>query len=575
MEPAIAQRMQTRLQTIYGERGAEIYPDIEKLIESYKDRIQASPAGWDQRDVVLITYGDQVRQPEEAPLATLGRFLREYDLDSIINTVHLLPCFPYSSDDGFSVIDFRQIDPDLGTWEDTEKLSEQVHLMYDLVLNHSSQECLWFQGFLKGEAGFQKFYIEMDPSVDLSQVTRPRSLPLLTKFETQDRGEVHVWTTFSADQVDLNYEDPGVLLEMLDVLLLYIAEGARIVRMDAIAYLWKEVGTTCIHHPKTHEMVKLFRDLVDAVAPQVLLLTETNVPHRENVSYFGDGDEAHMVYQFSLPPLLLDAFLSEDPQYLIKWLSGLSPPGEGMTYFNFTASHDGVGVRPLEGLVPDERFKTLVEAVRDRGGKINTKRNPDGTDSPYEMNITYVDALGGTEENPMSSDLHARRFLASQGLMLGLQGIPGIYFHSLVGTPNDYAGVEASGINRRINRHKFNYDELKDQVDAEQTSSGLIFAGYQNLLKIRQSQPAFDPSASQSIWEDLPAGLIGVLRRATDEKHFILVLINATSKTKGVRIGEHTALPFSRDLLTDTPIDPDQRFELEPFQVAWIEAIQE
>jgi len=121
----------------------------------------------------------------------------------------------------------------------------------------------------------------------------------------------------------------------------------RIARLDAVAFLWKELGTNCLHLPETHELVKLFRDVCEIVAPRAIILTETNVPHAENVSYFGQGDEAHMVYQFSLPPLLLHAFITGNGQYLTHWASGLEPPPAGCTFFNFTASHDGVGVRPF------------------------------------------------------------------------------------------------------------------------------------------------------------------------------------------------------------------------------------
>ena len=378
--------------------------------------------------------------------------------------------------------------PHTGSWEDVQRLGQHFDLMFDLVLNHVSQYSRWFQDYLVGQSPYDRFFIECDPSWELSRVTRPRSLPLLTKFSTS-RGPRHLWTTFSPDQIDLNYGEPAVLLEMLSVLLEYVRRGARIIRLDAIAYLWKEVGTSCIHLPQTHEVVKLLRDVLQAVAPQTLLLTETNVPHRENVSYFGQGDEAHMVYQFSLPPLLLDAFAHQDARPISRWLSRLEPPPRDATYFNFTASHDGIGVRPLEGLVTDERWDQLLQHVERQGGRISQRVNQDGSHSAYELNITYLDALG----HPCYRDPadHARRFLASQAVMLGLQGIPGVYFHSLVGSPNDRQAVETTGHARRINRHKYLRSELDSCLKP-------VTAAAIGLSRLSPSAPATRRSASLS-----------------------------------------------------------------------------
>ena len=342
-----------KLGTLYGDRAGEVADRIDELAGRYQDLPRRDEGGlWNERDAVLITYGDQVSGEDSAALEAQRRWLLDQGFSDLLSAVHILPFSPYSSDDGFSVIDYRKVDPAVGEWADVERLGEDFDLAFDLVLNHCSAKSEWFGAYQSGTEPYTRYFIEADPADDrLAMVTRPRALPLLTPFAT-DRGEKHVWTTFSADQVDLNFAEPDVLLEMLDVLLGYVRRGARIVRQDAIAYLWKRSGTTCIHLPETHAVVKLMRDLLDAVAPGTLILTETNVPHAENVSYFGGGDEAHMVYNFSLAPLLLDALLTGDGTHLNAWLADLVQPGTGMTYFNFTASHDGVGVRPLEGLVP-------------------------------------------------------------------------------------------------------------------------------------------------------------------------------------------------------------------------------
>ncbi|MCG8585754.1 MAG: alpha-amylase family glycosyl hydrolase, partial [Pirellulales bacterium] len=432
MKQALQQRIAAHLKRLYEPAVADnCLARLVELVNSYRARIGGRESRkWDQTDIVLITYGDMVRSDGDAsPLSELRGFLKDESLDESLSTVHILPFFPYSSDDGFSVIDYHAVNPELGDWPDVARLSEDFRLAFDLVLNHASSKSDWFARYLACEEPYSRFFVEADPEADLTAVTRPRSLPLLTSYETA-HGTKYVWTTFSADQVDLNFAEPELLLAMLGVLLDYTARGAQVIRLDAIAFLWKRIGTSCVHLDETHEVVKLMRDVLEAAAPHVWILSETNVPHKENISYFGDGDEAHIVYQFSLPPLLLDAFTHADTTYLCKWLSDLEPAKPGTTFLNFTASHDGVGVRPLEGLVPDDRLESLVAAVKSRGGLVSTRRREDGTDVPYELNIAYVDALAPSEAD---EDLHARRFLSTQAVMLALRGVPALYFHSLVG----------------------------------------------------------------------------------------------------------------------------------------------
>ena len=552
-------KIEPRLKFLYGQRAAEAQAALRPVLERHE--VATEPATWSERDVVLITYGDQVRTIDGPALSGLQEFLTSENLTDVINTVHILPFCPYSSDDGFSVIDYRQVQPDIGDWSHVRELSSHVNLMFDLVLNHCSQQSDLFKKYLAGEEPYTRYFVEGDPHADLSQVTRPRSLPLLTAYETS-RGTRHVWTTFSADQVDLNFADPAVLAEFIDILLFYVQQGARIVRLDAIAYLWKEVGTSCIHLPQTHEVVKLMRDVLDAVAPHVLLLTETNVPHAENVSYFGNGDEAHMVYQFSLPPLLLDAFLSQDASALRNWLGGSAETPSGTTFFNFTASHDGVGVRPLEGLVSQERFERLVKAAKERGSLIGTKRNADGTDTPYELNIAYVDALG--EPGGIDPALHARRFLSSQAIMLALPGVPGIYFHSLVGTQNDTEGASVSGIARRINRRKFDLEELRQRLRDADSLQARIFHGYQHLLGTRIQQPAFHPDACCELVDLDSTSLLAFRRTSLDDSQRILCVTNLANAPISFELDSE-----GRDLLTDTKL-PAGSTNIDAYQTMWI-----
>ena len=565
------QRIRQRLAYLYGEEEAdEITRRIARIIETHKQlrKRQVSGPFWTHHDVMLITYGDSVQSPERPPLQTLHDFLRHH-LAGTFSMVHVLPFFPWSSDDGFSVTDFRAVNPALGNWHDILEMEQDFDLVMDLVLNHCSRENLWFIDYIAGQEPACNYFIEVDPDENLSMVTRPRSTPVLSGVRTH-RGMCHVWTTFSNDQIDLNYANSDVLLEFVDILLYYFRRGARMVRLDAVAYLWKQISTSCIHLPQTHQVVKLLRDVLSLVEPGALIMTETNVPHAENITYFGDGDEAHLVYQFSLPPLLLHALHTGSTRYLRDWAMGLEATElpANCTFLNFTASHDGVGLRPLEGLVPETEIKTMLEAMRERGGYISTRRNMDGSDSPYELNISYFDAF--RPRHGADTQWHVPAFLISQIVALSLKGIPAVYVHSLTATPNDTIGVERRGMTRAINRRKWDRGELEGLIANKASETGRVFAIYQRLLRVRREQAAFHPEAEQHVL-GLENGLFGLLRVAPDESQRILALYNFTAEPRRLA---HALLPdgFSqwRDLLgLSGCVHGTDDLELPPYAACW------
>lgn len=569
MSTELLEQMRERLNRLYGKQCAD--QSIERLAAMVGRygigyNTPSSTPRWNEKRVLLITYADMLQRQNEPPLQTLKAF-SDYYLGHVIDSIHILPFCPWSSDDGFSIIDYRKVSPAAGKWEDIQALGTNFNLMFDLVLNHCSRWSDWFRNYVAGIAPYRDYFIEIDPDTDLSSVTRPRSTPLLTAIH-KDMGESHVWTTFSSDQADLNFANPDVLFEFLDILMFYISKGARIIRLDAIAYLWKQPGTSCIHLEQTHEVVKLMRNLLDMIAPDVVLLTETNVPHEENISYFGNGDEAHMVYQFSLPPLLLYALTTGNSSYLTEWAKTVSTCPEHCTYLNFTASHDGIGVRPLAGLIPDSEFDTLVEHVKAQKGLVSTKRNSDGTDSPYELNITYFDAMGGDEHQ-------IDRFLCSQTVMLGLKGVPAIYFHSLTATPNDLDGVDSSNRARSINRKKWDINELEYELDTDSITAK-VFREYCRRIKIRTRQKAFHPDAAQRV-VDLENGLFGIVRTSKSKKQTILCISNMTSEKKTALINDQfpkldTPQPITDLLSGARSSGTDKQIELDPYQTVWLTA---
>ncbi|HEY54184.1 MAG TPA: DUF3459 domain-containing protein [Caldilineae bacterium] len=539
-------RIQHLLNSIYGEElGSQVGDDLWELMSIFRDKYPLWCANrgvlteiLTERDAILITYGDQFSEPDRPPLRTLADFLDEHLADAI-NCVHILPFFPYSSDDGFSVIDYKQVDPNLGDWDDISRLGEGYRLMFDAVINHISQHSAWFQGFRRGEEPYTAYFITVDPAADLSKVVRPRALPLLTPVQTSD-GVKHVWTTFSPDQIDLNYANPQVALEIIDVLLFYAAHGAEIIRLDAIAYLWKEIGTSCIHLPQTHAMVKLWRAVLDAVAPGVLLITETNVPHEENVSYFGEPlpeqggtDEAQMVYNFTLAPLTLHAFQTGDASRLSAWAATLTTPVPGAAFFNFIASHDGIGVRPAEGILTPAEVQGLVEQTLAHGGQVNYKEDPDGSRSVYELNTTLYDFLNDPAHPDVEVDV--KRFLASQAILLSLAGVPGIYVHSLFGSRNCIFCFDETDRPRSLNREKFLRPELEAVLADADSHQRRVFDGYREMLRIRRQHPAFHPAGEQRILDINPA-VFAVARTAPGEEELVVCLINVSGRKQTVEL---------------------------------------
>jgi sucrose phosphorylase len=522
-------------------RGERVYEKLMDLLEQGEDTPgRAAGKGRDSpftaADVLLITYGDMLSPPErggaeESGLARLGRFLNRWN-QGAFSFLHLLPFHPYSSDDGFSVIDYRQVDTRFGSWEDIAELGRRFKPVFDFVLNHGSVESRWFQGFLAGEEQYAGWYITKPEDFDYSAVVRPRTHPLLTRFTKKDGSPVHVWTTFSADQVDYDFSNPEVLLEFIRIFREYYRRGARIVRLDAIAYLWKEPGTSCIHHPKTHAVVRLLRAVIDFLGLDLRILTETNVPHRENISYFGQGDEAHLVYNFALPPLVLHAAVSADAGPLRAWAGTLPPAGHGRVFLNFLASHDGVGLTPAQGLVDQAAFTATIEEAKKRGALVSYKNSPEGP-VPYELNCSYADmvapeTLGEDLPREEAVKLRARAFLAAQGVLLALPGLPAVYFHSWIGSRAWREGPALLGSNRAINREKPPIDRVEEELEDPGSFRYHVYRGFRRMLEFRASEGAFAPDVPHQI-PDAAGAVFAVLRGPDPQGRQVLCVQNLGS----------------------------------------------
>ena len=569
ISPEIGKRMLARLRLLYGEaRAPEVLAGIEALVEEHRPQIAAGESGWSERDALLITYADTLLG-EDRPLRVLGDFLAQ-EARGLFGFVHLLPFYPSSSDDGFAVTDYRAVRADLGGWEDVAALGRLCRPVFDAVFNHVSAESAYLKGYCAGQARYSDFFISLPPGTDTSAVLRTRDLPLLHEYPTV-RGTERLWTTFSRDQVDLNFANPQVLLEILEVLLFYAARGAAMIRLDAVPYMWKELGTSCAHLRQTHELVRLMRDVCDAACPHVLLLAETNAPHRENVAYLGSGgDEAQAIYNFCVPPLVLWSFHRGDATYLSRWAAGLGPPGGRATCLNVTATHDGIGMRPTEGLLSENERAELLALARARGGDVTGKRNADGSISPYELNLNYFDAVNDPRAaEPL--DLQVNRFMCSQAVPLALAGIPGIYIHSLLGSRNDLEAVRRTGRARSINRAQLRLAELRAELTDPRSLRAMVFSAYRRLLEVRREQRAFHPDAAQEVL-DLGPALFAVKRTDRGSGQSILAVHNVTGQTRAADLRPFAGRSGRRDLLSGEVLSREALDGLgfAPYQVRWI-----
>jgi len=588
--PESESRMRERLRFLYGsEAEDEVWRELERLMRVHwahetpelieAERLFDPRERFTERDVVLITYGDMIVSGDRRPLRTLADFTERF-FRGLVTTLHILPFFPYSSDRGFSVLSYEEVDPRLGSWEEIEELESQFTLMMDAVFNHVSSKSYWFRQFLDGAPDYQDFFVVFDSKGALDDdhlrlILRPRTTSPLTPFLTIN-GPKWVWTTFSPDQVDLNFGNPRVLLKVIEILLFYVRKGADLLRLDAIAYLWCVLGTSCAHLRQTHETVKLFRDILDVVSPHVALITETNVPHEDNVSYFGDGrDEAQMVYNFALPPLLLHAFITGDARYLTRWATDLEPPSELTSFFNFLDSHDGIGLLGARGILPDEEIDRLCRHTEERGGKVSMRADGEIGQSPYELNITWFSALDGREDEPVERTID--RFLASRAVALVLRGVPGIYLPGFFGSRNDLEAVLREGSARAINRPALEESKLLATFSDLGSVHARIARGFIDLLELRAADAAFHPAAPQEVF-DLDPRVFAVLRVARDGSSRVLVLINVSSDRVSVHVPllesgmEGAVVDLVEGRRYGEPASGRLKLRLEPYAVVWLTA---
>ncbi|MGA0412195.1 MAG: alpha-amylase family glycosyl hydrolase [Candidatus Puniceispirillales bacterium] len=545
---------------------------INQLINDYKSQStnSKSPESWSENTVLLITYADNVNKGVTGK--TISDFILFYQkyFSTFIDTIHFLPFFTSSGDGGFSVKDHEEIDPAYGNWKEISGFSKNATIMTDLVLNHASSQGKWYRNFIENKRPGKDYFFTIDNNYDCSNVIRPRDHELLKDIKLEI-GNKKLWCTFSYDQIDLNFRNPDVLLEFVKLIIKLSSYGVKIFRLDAVAFIWKESGTTCLNLPQTHEIIKLLRDIVDQLDENIVIVTETNLPKNENLSYFGKNDEAHWIYNFSLPPLIIYTFLFGDSSSITKWSMKMPPAQFGNAYLNFIASHDGIGMRPAEGVLSDEDINNMLTRLKKNGSEFSMRKLKGTEDKVYEANISLFSALQNIDTD--SNGIFALdRFIAAHCIILAIEGVPAFYFNSFFGTKNDKQSYLKSGIKRDLNRHKWNFSDLVSKIDDDQTHEFKCFSILKELISIRKSQPAFHPNATQFTL-NIDQSVFAVWRQSKNRKQSIFAITNVTSSKFIFNTNMINLIDDEEwyDLLNPkTNFQDEQKIELNPYQTIWI-----
>lgn len=523
---------------------------------------------WNGSDAVLITYADTVHDDVRPGLQCLRRLVNRH-LESFASVIHVLPFLKSTSDGGFAVASYQQLEQRHGDWSDLANLAEGRRLMADLVLNHVSASHPWVHQFLNNEEPGRSCVLEAAPDPCWSDVVRPRSSALFTQLAGAN-GKRRVWTTFGPDQVDLNWRSPQVLIGFAELLMRLCRHGVRWIRLDAVGFVWKEPHTTCIHRPEAHQLVEVLRFLLNETFDDGVVVTETNVPEQENLSYLINGREAHLAYNFPLPPLLLEATISGRADLLNAWLSHWPALPQDTGLLNFTACHDGIGLRPLEGLMPKIRLLKLLISCEQRGGLISHRRLSDGDDVPYEINISWWSAMADAGIDP--SHFQLNRFLLTQLLVLALPGIPAFYLPALLATPNDVSRFRCSGQRRDLNRPQFKAETLERRFNDPESDVSRVVQALRHAMGIRSSLKPLQPDAEMRVISRHRSDLVVLQRSKSGESLF--AIYNMTSSRLNLALSTLVKDPDRShwyDCLADQGLPEGQRqLQLEPYAVHWL-----
>lgn len=616
-------RLEAALRAVYG-------PAADSLIEDLVSDLPAAEAaprpplpGRDQ--ACWIGYADSLVGGEgRSPLETLRGSFTRHGLGEAFPVVHLLPFYPWDTDRGFSVEDYYAVAPENGRWGDVEALAgDGLALMFDFVANHASIANPLVQSALiarhldpddprrTAHARYQDFvlaFAEDAPEPDqLAALARPRAAPVLTPYcllehpderlealpghrqdpevdqrlaaGSQVRGEGLVWTTFSRGpdaagreqtrQVDLDYRNPAVFREAAKILCFYRDRGAALLRLDAIGYLWKRLGSTSLHEPETHQLLVALKAYLELAAPEVQTVAEVNEDQERVLGYLGEdaAPESDLVYQFTHFPLAVHAVHTGQAGPYRDWLATLAP-FRGRQFVTALGSHDGMGMKPLRGRLPEDELEAFAARLaEDHGGLPNHAVLPGGRRIVYEVCATPWDLINAPGQ---PHALERYRAVAALGLLP--RGLPGFYVNGVFGLGGHHP-EEGLDENRTVNRQRLDAAWLDGQLADPASRPARVLAMLRHLLARRAALPAFDPDAPALEPLDLGAGLVAARVPACDPEHDLVALVDVAGAGRSLDPSAlAAALPGEGPLVDhlDEAEVPAGTLEVPPYGVLWV-----
>ncbi len=590
----------------------------EQMLSLVKRKRFSDEGSLDSSDIVLITYADSIKSEDdsEKPLVVLREFLRRFLADTI-KIVHILPFYPWDTDRGFSIMDYRDVDKRFGNWEDIRKLSQEFNLMFDFVLNHASinnplvKNSLIEKHLSHSDRRYERYKRYKDFVITFSdeekkkvepllkKVVRPRATPLLTHYVVYEKkgeldavlgylekggrgdlkilGEGWVWTTFSRPrkdgkemtrQVDLNYHNPHLFLEMAKTLAFYLEKGARWIRFDAAGYLWKKLGSTCVHKKEDHLLLSVLTRLAKLFESSAITIAEVNERQSRAFEYLEEEGkkEVDLVYQFTHFVLAVYSLYKEDARLYSQWLESTAKV-KGRQFVTVLGSHDGMGLKPLRDVLSEEEINKFAFSLKEKNKcLLNYSYLPGGKKVLYEVCGTAWSLINGGSNLPFS--LQLKRYLAVLSLGLLVKGVPALYINSVFGSENYYppSGLDEA---RTLNRESFLKEYLFKELVNDSSHYRQVYREVVNLLRIRKQEKVFNPSFPFEVVDLLNKKVVGVILES-DGKERLVSLVNISSEEQRLeKLEDLVHVKEVYDLIGGKVVSLSKEIVLSPYQVMW------
>lgn len=554
-------------QLLYGGR-SDFKEQMVSLIETLAQRyIERAPAlrksdlareknyNWflSQKWVGMALYCDRFADDLKGLRANLP-YLQELG----INMLHIMPmldCPPEHSDGGYAVRDFYRIDPRFGTTEDVEALAATLKkrdmlLVLDVVVNHTSNEHEWAQRARQGDKKYQDYFFVFDDreTPDIFEETMPEIFPLIAPGNFTWDAEMGKWvmTVFHSYQWDLNYRNPAVLIEMIDIILYWANQGADILRLDAVAFLWKKIGSVCQNEREAHLLLQLMKDCCQVTAPGVLFIAEAIVAPSEISKYFGEdainAKECEIAYNATLMALLWDAVATKNAALLNQGIKRHPIKLERATWLNYVRCHDDIGLGfddhdvRLAGYDPAMHRRFLVDYFTGRfpgspARGLPFGENPKTGDARISGSLASLVGLEAALESQDAAaiDDAIKTIVLLHSVILSFGGIPLLYYGDAIGAINSLeylADASKAADNRWINRSNFDWNKAKKRHQTG-TVEQRIFSALKKMIVLRKETTAFaDMDNRQLLDVDTPNLLVFSRVDPSNSRNRVLVVAN-------------------------------------------------